>query len=182
MKNVAKTNSFHIRELTWLAVLIALQIILNKLTLGNNVVKVGFGSIATALIGYYFGPFKAFIAAVLSDIIANTIFPDPMGFFWGFTLSAGIAGMIYGLILYQKKITFWRMLLVVVLIVVIINMFFTTLWISMMGSSDISKIPDLFIKMFFIRLPKELITIPIQTILLWLVLGWVDRSKFNRIK
>ncbi|MGR3741386.1 folate family ECF transporter S component [Companilactobacillus sp. DQM5] len=174
MNNSAKTNAFRVRELTWLAALIALQIILSKLTVGTSIVKVGFGFIATGLIGYYFGPIKATIAGMLTDIIANVVFPDPAGFFWGFTLSAGIAGFIYGLVLFQKKITFWRVLLVVTLIVVIINMFFTTLWISMMGAVPFSKL-------FLIRLPKELITLPIQTIILWLVLAWVDRSKFRRI-
>lgn len=175
MKNEARGNALLVRELTWLSALIALQMILGRLEIGPNFVKFGFGFIATALIGYYYGPVTGAIVGVVSDIVTHVIFPDPSGFFWGFTLSALIAGFIYGLVLYRKRITFWRVLLVTVLVVIIVNTLLNTLWISMMANQPFT---------FFLgpRLLKELITIPVQTIGLWLVLGWVDRSKFRRIK
>ncbi|GKQ42150.1 membrane protein [Companilactobacillus sp. RD055328] len=175
MNNEAKGNALLVRELTWLSALIALQMILGRLEVGPNFVKFGFGFIATALIGYYYGPITGAIVGVVSDIVTHVIFPDPSGFFWGFTLSALVAGLIYGLVLHEKKITYWRALLVTVIVVVIVNTLMNTLWISMMMNFS-------FWKLLAPRLIKEVLTVIFQSIVIWLVLGWVDRSKFRRIK
>lgn len=173
MRKVDK-SVFLVRELTWLAALIALQMILGKLSIGNDIVKIGFGFVANALIGYYFGPFKAAIAGVAGDIISNTILPSSGGFFWGFTLSALVTGLIYGSILYKKEVTIWRVILVTVLIVVIIDTLMNTYWISIMANAP-------FKVMFATRIVKEIITIPIQATILYLVLRWVDNSRFKSL-
>lgn len=175
MKNEANSNVLRVRELTWLAALIALQMILSRLEVGPNFMKFGVGFIATALIGYYFGPIMGAIVGVISDIVTHVIFPDPSGFFWGFTLSALVGGLIYGLVLYKKKITFVRSLVATLLVVIIVNTLMNTLWVSMLAN-----VP--FMVYLVPRLAKEAITIVVQTLGIWLILGWVDRSRFRRIK
>lgn len=165
----AKLNT---QQFAWLCVLIALQVVLNRLTVGTSYLQIGFGFIAGGLIGYYFGPFHGAIAEVIADIISNTLFPANGGFFFGFTLSALISGIIYGLFLYHQKITFGRILLMVTTITVVVNLLMNTGWVSIM-----SGVP--FMTMLKIRLPKEIITLPIQTIILYFILRWVNLSKLK---
>lgn len=173
MRRVDK-SVFLVRELTWLAALIALQMILGKLTIGNEIVKIGFGFVANALIGYYFGPYKAAIAGVAGDIISNTIFPSSGGFFWGFTLSALVTGIIYGFVLHKKEVTIWRVILVTALVIIIVDTLMNTYWISMMANAP-------FKVMFATRIIKEIITLPIQSTVLYMVLKWVDNSGFKSL-
>lgn len=63
---------FTTRQMTLASMLIALQVVLGKLSVGDPaVVKVGLGFIATALIGYFLGPWIGGLAMVINDLIAK---------------------------------------------------------------------------------------------------------------
>ena len=173
--NSSKSSVVSVQEITWMALLIALQMVLSKLSIGSNTLKVGFSFIAIGLLGYYFGPYKAAIANVIADIISNTVMPSSGGFFWGFTFSALVAGVIYGFMLYNHKVTVLRTFLTVLLITVIVNTGLNTLWIHMM-----TNIP--YITLLIPRLAKEAFSLVYQTGLLFIVLRWIDNSKFNKIR
>lgn len=171
MKEV-RSSTLLTEEVAWLGALVALQMVLGRLTVGSDLIKIGFGFIATGLIGYYFGPFRAAIACVASDIVTNVVFPQPTGFFWGFTLSALVSGVIYGSILYRKKVTILRVAIAVFLIILIVNTLMNTYWISI-----IAHLP--YKVLLVPRVIKEIITLPIQATILYMVLKWVDNSKFK---
>ncbi|KRK79814.1 folate family ECF transporter S component [Companilactobacillus nodensis] len=170
------TNSrvISVHEMTWMALLIAMQMVLSKLSIGSNTLKVGFSFIAIGLMGYYFGPYKAAIANVVADIISNVVMPAPGGFFWGFTFSALVAGLIYGFVLYNHKVTILRTFVAVFLITVIVNTGLNTLWIQMM-----TNLP--YWTLLVPRIVKELFSLVYQTGLLYFVLKWISNSRFNRI-
>ncbi|APX71080.1 folate family ECF transporter S component [Companilactobacillus allii] len=163
-----------VHELTWMALLIAMQMVLSKMSIGSNTLKVGFSFIAIGLMGYYFGPYKAAIANVIADIISNVVMPASTGFFWGFTFSALVAGLIYGFMLYNHKVTIWRVLLTIVLITVVVNTLLNTLWIQM-----ITNLP--YMTLLIPRLVKEAFSLVYQTGLLYIILKWISNTRFNRI-
>lgn len=152
-------------EITWLAILLALQMVLGRIHVGPSFLKVGFGFIASALIGYYFGPWKSMLVGLISDVVTNFLFPDGV-FFWGFTLSAVVTGLIYGFLLYQKKPTMSRLLLTTVIAVVIVNLILNTWWVSILSQMS-------FQTLFRLRLGKELVFIPIQTTILVIIFKWL---------
>ncbi|WP_338216945.1 folate family ECF transporter S component [Companilactobacillus muriivasis] len=170
----SRSSVISVQEVTWMALLIALQMVLAKLSVGSNTLKVGFSFIAIGLLGYYFGPFKAAIANVLADVISNLLLPSGGGFFIGFTFSALVAGAIYGFMLYNHKVSVWRTFVTVLLITVIVNTGLNTLWIHMM-----TNVP--FVTLLVPRLAKEAFSLVYQTGLLYIVLKWIDNSKFNKI-
>lgn len=170
----SKSTVVSVQEVTWMALLIAMQMVLSKLSIGSNTLKVGFSFIAIGLLGYYFGPFKAAVANVLADVISNVVMPSSGGFFLGFTFSALVAGVIYGYMLYNHKVTILRTFITVLLITVIVNTGMNTLWIHMMTNVPY---PALLIP----RLTKEAFSLVYQTGLLYIVLKWIDNSKFNKI-
>jgi hypothetical protein len=63
-----------------MSLLIALEMVLGQLSIGSNMLKVGFSFVALGLLGYYFGPIKAAIANVIADIISNVLLPSGGGF------------------------------------------------------------------------------------------------------
>jgi len=174
MNNSSRSTVISVQEVTWMALLIAMQMVLSKLSIGSNTLKVGFSFIAIGLLGYYFGPFKAAIANVIADVISNVVMPSSGGFFIGFTFSALVAGVIYGYMLYNHKVTIWRSFVTVLLITVIVNTGMNTLWIHMMTNVPY---PALLVP----RLAKEAFSLVYQTGLLYIVLRWIDNSKFNKI-
>ncbi|MQS89336.1 folate family ECF transporter S component [Companilactobacillus mishanensis] len=172
--NRTKSTSITVHELTWMALLIAMQMVLSKLSVGSGILQVGFSFIAIGLMGYYFGPIKAMFANAAADIIANVLLPTGGGFFWGFTLSALVAGLIYGFMLYNRKVTLLNVFLTVLLITVVINTLMNTFWISMMTHNP-------FWVMLLTRLPKEGISLIYQTGILYFILKWVSNTRFNKI-
>lgn len=168
---------FTTRQMTLASMLIALQVVLGKLSVGDpTVVKVGLGFIATALIGYFLGPWIGGLAMVINDLISNTILSSGTLFFPGFTLSAFISGVIAGMFLYNQKITWQRVLVYEFFQILVTNVIFTTLWIYLMSLSS-SSTGRTFMALLTVRLPKEVITWPIEALIVFVILRQV--SKIN---
>lgn len=125
---------FDTKRMALAAMLIALQIILEKLSIGDPaVLKIGLGFIATALIGFLLGPWIGALSMIINDLISNTLLSSGAMFFPGFTLSAAISGIIAGMFLYQQQINWRRILIYEFCQLLITNVFFTTLWLYLMG-------------------------------------------------
>lgn len=70
-----KSPKLTARTIAMAAILIAMQIVLSKLSIGpDNLVKFSFGFIATMLMGYYLGPWLTGVAMAISDILTNSVF------------------------------------------------------------------------------------------------------------
>ena len=166
---------FTTRQMTLASMLIALQVVLGKLSVGDPaVVKVGLGFIATALIGYFLGPWIGGLAMVINDLISNTILSSGPLFFPGFTLSAFISGVIAGMFLYNQKVTWQRALVYEFFQILVTNVIFTTLWIYLMSLSS-SSTGRTFMALLSVRLPKEIITWPIEALIVFVILRQVAK-------
>lgn len=163
------------RRLTMAAMLTALQVVLGKLAVGNPaVVKISFSFMGTALIGYCLGPWLGGTVMVINDIISNTIFNTGSAFFPGFTLSAFIAGMLAGMILYQQNISWQRAFIYELIEIFVINVCLTTLWIYLMSLG--SGGGRTFMALLLLRLPKEIISWPIESLIVYWILKAVHNS------
>lgn len=166
---------FTTKNLTLAAMLIALQVILEKLSIGDpSVLKFSFGFVATALLGYCLGPWISAWAMVVADIISNTILSSGSLFFPGFTLSAFISGLIAGMFLYQQRISWQRVLVYEFFQILLTNVIGTTLWLYLMSLSSSSS-SHTFMALLFIRIPKELITWPLETLIVLIILRQISR-------
>ena len=155
----------------------ALEVVIEKIAIGDpTILKFGFGFIATALIGYYLGPWIGGWAMVVNDIISNTILNSGTAFFPGFTFSAFISGVLAGMFLYNQKITWQRALIYEFFQILVTNVIFTTLWIYIM-SLNTGSTGKTFWALLLIRLPKEVITWPLEGIIVFLILKRL--SKIN---
>ena len=90
-------NHKNVTILTCLALLIALDIILTRfLSINTQFLRISLGMIPVALAGVIFGPVWGGVCGAAGDLLGMLIFPSG-AYFPGFTLTAALTGIIYGL-------------------------------------------------------------------------------------
>lgn len=95
-----KNNS--VKKLVEISLLIALEVILTRFcSINTATLRIGFGFLPIAIIAMMYGPLSAGVAYALGDLLGMMIFPSG-SYFPGFTLTAFLTGVIYGLVLYRK--------------------------------------------------------------------------------
>ena len=142
-----------VRTLTGSALLIALAVIIDFFRLViSNVLEISFEFVAYAVAGILYGPIIGGMVGGISDIIQYIVRPSG-AFFPGFTLNAILSGFIFGLFLYNKKITVKRVALAVLVEGIIITLILTPIWLSIMYGAKIFALPRIikFIAMFPLR-------------------------------
>lgn len=169
MKLTWKSPKLTTHVITLAAFLIALSIILGKISIGSaNLVKFGFGFLGTMLIGYFLGPWAGGVAMIVGDLIGNTLLNTGSSFFIGFTFSAFLSGMIAGAFLYKQEITWQRIAVYEFVQLLVTNVLFTTLWIHLLYQAPL-------LPLLSVRLPKELIMYPIQIVVGIMVIRGIER-------
>ncbi|MBR7928061.1 folate family ECF transporter S component [Aerococcaceae bacterium zg-ZUI334] len=138
-------------------------------------VELGVGFIGTALSGALFGPFYAMVIGVINDIITALI--HGKSFFFGYTLSAAIAGLIYGFGLWRKNHSLKRIFITVLLITIVVNLGLGSIWVKMMTG----KAWEVFMG---IRIVKNIFSLFLNTFILYVLFNhptikrYIDRYKF----
>lgn len=118
-------------RLVLMALLIAMNVVLSRfLSLAAWNVKIGFGFVPIVMAAMMFGPVYGGIVAALADFIGATLFPVGQ-FFFGFTATAAIGAVIYGLLLHKQPST-KKIVFAVVAVELICSLGLNTFWISLM--------------------------------------------------
>ena len=151
-----------LRTLVVASMMIAIAAVLGFFTIQiGDFIKIGFSFIANEITALLFGPVVGSITAGIADIIKYFIKPTGP-FFPGFTISAVVGGLIYGLVLYQKKLSIKRIVVAKVLVAVIVNIFMNTYWLSLLYDKGY---------MLFLpgRIIKQLVMVPIETVIFYVI-------------
>lgn len=90
-----------VRSLTITAMLIGASMIIEMFSIDIGFVKLNFAFLAIAVIGMLFGPTVGFVSGLACDIVGFIAHPTG-AFLPVYTLVAGVQGLIYGIMLYQK--------------------------------------------------------------------------------
>ena len=159
-----------VKNLVIASLLITMKLILDLFTIQlNQALHLSFEFLPFASLSMLFGPVAGAMSGGLSDII-NYIINPKGAFFPGFTISAMVSGIIYGIAFYKKEISVKRCIFAEIAIVVIVDILLNTLWLSL-----------LYGKGFFILLPmriiKNVVMIPINVAMMYFVLKLVDKIK-----
>ncbi len=165
-----------LRNLVTAAMLLALAVILGFYRIQlTEYVRIGFDNVAKELAGMLFGPGVGCIMGALSDILAYIVKPTG-AYFPGFTVSAAVAGIIYGTVLYKKPLSIQRVILANVLVTLIVNLGLNTYWLTMMyGNSFAALLPA--------RIIKQFIMVPIDVAIYYTVAKILLRAKvFGGVK
>ena len=144
------------------ALLLASCIVLGRiLSIRTNIITIGFSFVPIILGAIILGPKYSTFIATLSDIIGALLFPVG-SYFFGFTITAFLTGLTYGLLLYRKTFTLdksfmIRLIISTIIVTGLLNGVLNTIWIIMINKGA-SKI------IIPIRILKQLIMAPIKVV------------------
>lgn len=163
-----------LRSITGMGILLAFSIVLCFFTVPlTPSSRISLTFLATALLGMLYGPAAGALAAGMGDILAFIVKPGG-SFFFGFTLTAMVSAMIYGLLFYKAgKYIIPRIIVSKTLVTLFANCILNTIWLSMMmGNKN-------FVALLIPRLIKNICILPIEIVLLYIVIVAVQKLLIN---
>ncbi len=160
----------NLNTLVLTALFIALGIVLGQFSVQiTQDVKVGISFIATQLTATLFGPVVGGIMGGAADILKFIIKPTgSFSILW--TLNAIVGPILYGMMLYKKKFTLWRVLLSKVVVAIVVNVFMSCAWSSILyGKAFLAVIP--------VKLLQQVIQVPVQSVIFYLFVKALQKAK-----
>lgn len=155
--------------------MIALNVVLTelaKLLPFAQIVRVSLSFIPIAAAAVLYGSVPAGVSAALADIISFFIFPDG-AYFPGFTASAFLAGIFFGILLYKKKPSLIRTFTAAFFVILFVDVSLNTVWLYMI-------IPGkTFLALFVPRLIKSLLMIPIEAFTIFAIWPVLERLRMK---
>lgn len=151
------------------ALMIALNIVLGYCSINYSAyLKIRFGFMTQPVVAMLFGPLVACLTGIIQDAVSLALMPTGP-FNPAYSLCVGISAMIYGLVFYKKPVSILRVLLAEVLVIFLGNIILNSIALSpTVGSGFIGILPA--------RILKNIILLPIQTAVVYIVLKFVKKS------
>lgn len=156
-------NNKRLMTMATAALLVAMEIVLSRfLSINTPLVKIGFGFLPVALAGFLFGPIWGAAVGAMADFLGAMLFPIGP-YFLGFTVTAAVAGFIYGLFLHKKtELMLPRVIIAAGIICVPLHLGLNSLWVYILYGTS-------FGTLVITRAAQCLIMMPIQVVLLWII-------------
>lgn len=159
-RNRPHDHQKRIKIMVFMGLFLAMEIILTRfLSIQTPFVRIGFTFLPIALSAMMFGPWISGITAALADVLGMMLFSSGMPFFPGFTASAFLTGLLYGIILYQKQKNLRNITLAVLLVSLVITLGLDTLWLWMLTGDGILVLLPARVLKFFIMIPIQILVI-----------------------
>lgn len=164
-----KFRNLKVNDITLMGILLAFVVLCKFIPIPSGFGNLGLGLtyLVLATMCLIYGPLWALIFGVFSDLLGFLI--SPSVFLIEYTLQAAITCFIYGIFLYKRKFSFISCLITRV----IINFLINALWGSYLfiyrfqGNKSIDALRDYI---SFISLPKNIVYLIPQTLLMYLVI------------
>ena len=167
MKRKNKNNLF---TLTCLALLTAMQIILARYLVINisDSLRFSLSFIPVVIAARRFGIVGGMAVYGVGDFLGALVFPTTGAYFPGFTVTAVVAGLIYGLFL-SKKSGPVRIVLSVLASQLVCTLLMNSYWLSTLMGSEFSAI-------FLSRIPQALVMSGLQIAFMLLFLEKICKA------
>ena len=143
-----QVNRDTVRSMALAGLFVALDIVCTRmlpayyLPPGTFLVRVGPQFLIFALAGWLTGPAWAMGMAMASDLLGVLINATGSGqIFPGFTLTAGLSGLVYGLFLYKSAPKLWRAIAAAAAHMLLVALPLTSLWTQMLGWYPDLRVP-----------------------------------------
>ena len=139
-----------VKALVLLGLMVALNVVLGRLSIQfTPEVRISvLGFIPIALAGMLMGPLYGGLVGAAGDVLNYALFTHVYGgYFPGYTLTALISGLWYGVVLHGKKVSWVRAIVCIVPVIIIGEMGLNSVWTYMLYS-----------KTFWAKLPLRLLT------------------------
>lgn len=169
-----------IKKIILAGLLLATTIVLSRfLSIKTPIVVISFSFIPVMLSGILLGPWYTMLISSLADLIGALLFPFG-AYFVGYTISACLAGFIYGIFLQRKnnpsaKKLILKLILSCLVVLIVCNGVLNSLWIYITTKKA-------FWAILPTRLLKQLAMLPIQvSVIYFLNLGLDKMGLYKRL-
>jgi ECF transporter S component (folate family) len=159
----------NVRCITLVAMFGAISIVLGYLAIMPvETIKITFTFLPNEFVFYLFGPVVGAVYGAALDIL--TWFIKPAGpFFYGFTVSAVLTGLLYGFILYKRPLSLKRIIIANLIYMCTVNLLLNTYWLTQLyGYSFMALLP--------MRALKAVIMFPVETAMLYALIKGVEAT------
>ena len=120
-----------VQKMVQVALLVALEVVLSRfVSVGNDFLKISFNFVPVVLAAMLYGPVWGATVAGLGDLLGALLFPRGP-FFPGFTLTAVLVGLVYGLFLFRKT-SIGRVVSAALIVSIPLGLGLNTLWICIL--------------------------------------------------
>lgn len=164
-----KKSVFSTKMLAVMGVLIALEVVIAHFVTfrPTQTMKLSLDFLPIVIAGAMFGPIPAMIISMLADILGAFIFPVGP-YFPGFTVTAALTGLMYGLLLHKKQ----SMLNVVIAVAIqqwVLSLLLNTFWLKVLYGMP-------YLPTLVGRLPQTAILTAAQLIIIPLVIKVIQKT------
>jgi riboflavin transporter len=146
----------NVKSIAICGIMAALALILNyvaSISIGQYL-RIGFSFLPNMMVDFLFGPTVGGLFGAALDVIKW--FLKPTGpYFPGFTLSAALGAVIYGMFFYKKKVSLPRCIIAHTIVKAFVNCGLNTLWLNLLYGQAIAVILPTRILSNAINLPVD---------------------------
>ncbi len=150
--------------LVLMALFIALSLVCRILSFQTPIAKISFGFVPNVLCSMMLGPWIGGITAALSDVVGMLVYSRGLPYFPGYTLSAALYGISYGLFLYGREKSYRNIILCIVLQTLVIELGLGTVWGYLYTVFFTNNAPLGLLTILGTRAVPALIMLPIQVV------------------
>ena len=171
-------KSLSVKSIVLLGLMVALNVVLGRFSIQiTPEVRLSvLGFIPIALAGMLMGPLYGGLVGAAGDVLNYVLFTHAYGgYFPGYTLTALLSGVWYGLMLQGKKITWLRAAMTILPVIILGEMGLNSVWTYMLYSKT-------FWAKFPLRLLTNVIECPIKILLLMGLTKLLDRFPKSYLK
>lgn len=172
------------KSLVMLSMLLACHVVLGFFQLQvTDFLRISFAALPIGVAGMLYGPTAALLLGALGDPIKYLVSPTGP-FFPGFTLSAAVTGLLFGLLLYgmhqnfapcrkKRVVAILRVAAAQLLNTLLVDLLLHTLWLSCLYGTPMAVLLPM-------RAVKCALMFPVEGVLLYLLLAAVARFLLRR--
>ncbi len=125
-------------------------------------VKISFTFLPQSIGAMILGPAVSGFMCALGDILSFILNPQGGGYFPGWTISAALTGLIFGIFLYKYEATLKNIIIAKLIIVALVETFLGSLWLQLQFGLP-------FFEMLFVRGGTSLASAPIEIAIIFFV-------------
>ena len=174
-KTLPKINSSlsqlkNVKVLTFCGMMGALAIVLNyvaTIRIGQYI-RIGFSGLPNQVVDYLFGPWIGALFGAVMDFLKWFLSNDG-DFYFGFTITAMVSAVIYGLFLYKRPLKVSNVILSQLCVKIFCNIGLNTLWLKMYHGQAFGAILPA-------RIVSNAVMLPIDCVIMYMILTAVNKT------
>lgn len=129
--------------------------------------RIGFSGLPNRAVDFMLGPAAGCFFGAVLDLLKYILSPTGP-YFFGFTLSSMLCGIIYGSLLYRKPVQLKRIIIAELIVKIFINCILNTFWLSLLYG-------DAYFILLPARVLKNIIQLPMDVFILFALLTFLKQ-------